>query len=77
MFLPKGKVSVNDILFKEGVADLLKELKDNAWTINNFVLVYSTEDGDVNVTYNSQIANTVYLLEMGKKVMLEGDDGVS
>ena len=74
-FLPKGKITLDDLFTTNSVKELIAEIKEHSGNMTHYVLCYDykDEDGDNNFKYmfNGSPAETISLLDIIKTMALD------
>jgi hypothetical protein len=69
--LPRGKVTVTDLICNDHIKSSIEEIKQRAWDVSYYVFITEMKNGDVGLTFNGSQADVVYLIEKIKHQLLE------
>ena len=70
--IPKGNYTVDDLLTMDDVHTVLHEANSRRGQITDIISVFHTEDGERHTVWACGRAVALWLLEQGKRDILEG-----
>jgi hypothetical protein len=70
----EGILTINKILKGDDIGDLLAEVHEKRFEVDQFFLVYTDDDGTPHYYWHGTKERIVYALECGKNMIINGDD---